>query len=163
VINFDVSEECSYYGVDDWTVSTLTIDPNTTKATITGPGYEPVTFMGKQDEINFFQGGIEPQQMVLNELISFKDINQQNVQKIRDSEREAKAANELKEAAREIDEKRAEVKDLTAQKTALQTQLTAANTKKEETKSDRTKAAQQEIIDSLTPQIEKLESKITRA
>lgn len=69
----------------------------------------------------------------------------------------------IKDTAREIDEKRAEVKDLKAQKSELETQLTAANTKKEETRSERTRAEQQDIIDVLTPQIEKIEGKITRA
>ena len=69
----------------------------------------------------------------------------------------------IKDTAREIDEKRAEVKDLKAQKSELETQLTAANTKKEETRSERTRAEQQFIVDDLTPQIEKIEGKITRA
>jgi len=69
----------------------------------------------------------------------------------------------IKNAAREIDEKRAEIKDLKAQKSELETQLTAANTKKEATKSERTRVEQQDIVDALTPQIEKIEGKITRA
>jgi predicted nucleic acid-binding Zn-ribbon protein len=98
----------------------------------------------------------------LSQLRGFYDVNQQNLAKIRSAEEEAKAANQLKQAARAIDEIRVEIIDLKAQKDEMTAALTAANEKFNSTESERTKASQQEIIDKLTPQIEALQSKITR-
>lgn len=67
-IRFLVSQEIESFRDEGYATAELTIDPNTTKATITGPGNEPFEFLGKQEEIDFFRGGLEPQEAVLREL-----------------------------------------------------------------------------------------------
>jgi hypothetical protein len=96
-------------------------------------------------EVMFWMGGIGAQNMAMEETIRFQGLNQENVDKIRASETDAKVQQANAEKKAEIDQFRRDRKDLAAVMQELQNQLTAAITKLATTKSDRiTKATNEE-------------------